>query len=133
MSGARPEMAYPSFASATVTFSPSAWPETEDSGLLFRRFEADAVTAGGALHRHVSPLKERLIAIRYALLTEADKNTFAAPDGEGFFNEAGGGVFEYRHTDGNVYKVRFVTNAVESSMDDRGWWRLGPVIMRIEE
>ncbi|VAX15356.1 hypothetical protein MNBD_NITROSPINAE04-1959 [hydrothermal vent metagenome] len=125
----KPQMAYPAFASATYTFSPSKWPVADDSATVSRRFEANARTAAGQFIRHTSPLNERTFSISYSLLTDAERDSFAAPDGTGFFNDVGGEQFEYRHTDGTIYKVRFLSDIVESRFEGHERWSLAPIVM----
>jgi len=125
----KPEMAYPTFASATVTFSPAKWPTLEGSGVEFRRFEADGRTAGGLFIRQTSSVKERLISIKYELLSTADRDAFAAKDGTGFFYTVMGASFEYKDTDAVIYIVRFVSGMVESVPAGYGRWSLSPLDM----
>ena len=125
----KPEMAYPTFASATVTFSPVKWPALDGGGVEFRRFEADGRTAAGLFIRQASPLKERLISIKYELLSTTDRDTFAAIDGSGFFHTVNGASFEYKDTDAVIYTVRFVSGFVESVSAGYGRWNLSPIEM----
>ncbi len=127
----RPEMAYPSFASATYTFSPSKWPSLEDSGVTFARFDADARTAGGVYVRHTSLVTELRLNISYRLLSTADRDALMAPDGSGFFHMTGGATFEYRDIDGTVYSVRFVSKELESVPAGYGRWDVGPIEMAV--
>lgn len=125
----KPEMAYPTFASATVTFSPAKWPALDGGGLEFRRFEADGRTAAGLFIRQASPVKERLISIKYDLLSTADSDAFAAMDGTGFFHTVNGASFEYKDTDAVIYTVRFVSGSVESVPAGYGRWNLSLIEM----
>lgn len=125
----KPEMAYPTFASATITFSPAKWPALDGGGVEFRRFEADGRTAAGLFIRQASPIKERLISIKYELLSTADRDAFAAADGGGFFHTVDGASFEYKDTDAVIYTVRFVSAFVESVPAGYGRWSLSSIEM----
>lgn len=125
----KPQMAYPTFASATATFTPAKWPELSHGGFTITRFEADAVTAGGVFIRNGSSVKTRSLAISYKSLTEAERDMFFAPDGSGFFSSVGGGEFEYKHIDGIVYTMRFLTSAIRAIPEDYGLWSFGPIEM----
>jgi len=123
----KPEMAYPTFAAPTASFSPSRWPVIAEADMIHRRFEADARTASGGFIRHTSPVTERRVTLTYAALTTAELDSFAAPNGSGFFYTTGGEAFEYRHHDGAVHQARFASAEIETRPAGAGRWELGPI------
>ena len=125
----KPEMASPTFAVPTYTFSPTKWPAVEDSGYAAERFSADAQTSAGEFIRHSSPVNERLIIISYRLLSTIDRDAMSAPGGTGFFHDVGGSAFEYKDDDGSIYTVRFQSSRIEWRPAGVGRWNCGPVIM----
>ena len=129
MAAVKPEMAYPTFASATATFSPSKWPVAFEGGWTHARFEADARTAAGQFIRHTSPVTERRIAITYQLLSTADRDALAAPDGTGFFYTVGGETFEFKDVEGTIHTVRFAMADVESTPAGFGRWNVSSIEM----
>lgn len=129
MASIKPEMAYPTFASATATFTPARWPTLDGGGVDFRRFEADGRTAAGLFIRQVSPVKERIILVKYELLSTADRDALVALDGTGFFHTVNGASFEYKDTDGVIYTVRFLSGLVESTPAGYDRWNLSPIEM----
>jgi len=123
----KPEMAWPTFASATYTFSPAKWPVAGEGGFNSLRFEAGARTAGGSFVRHVSSVTERRITVVYRLLSTADRDALAAPDGTGFFHDVGGAAFEFKDTDGAIHAVRFAMDEVTAEAAGLGRWNLSPI------
>ncbi|MBI5816693.1 MAG: hypothetical protein HZB29_13910 [Nitrospinae bacterium] len=122
-----PAMAYPSFASATATFAPAAWPVRDSGGLSFERFEADARTAGGVFIKQSSPVVEKRVSLTYRMFTTAERDAFASPAGAGFLYSVNGASFEYRHSDGSIHSARFVSGAAVSTPAGAGYWNLGPI------
>ncbi|MBI4665367.1 MAG: hypothetical protein HY751_03030 [Nitrospinae bacterium] len=127
----KPEMAYPSFASATATFAPSRWPAIEGAGFTFIRFEAEGRSAGGSFFRQTSPVTERRIQLTYKFLTTAERDSFMSPSGSGFLATAGGALFEYRNHDGSVHQARLASVSVDSFPTGPGRWTLGPIELLI--
>lgn len=129
----KPEMAFPTFATATATFSPSKWPLWDGGAYGAERFEADGRTAAGVFIRHTSPVRTRRVTLEYLLLSTADRDAFASPGGTGFFYDAGGETFEFCDIDGTVYTARFAMTAVESRSAGHGRWDVSPIEMEILE
>lgn len=127
----KPEMAYPTFASATATFSPSKWPLWDGGAYTAGRFEADARTAAGTFIRQTSPVTARRVTLSYKLLSTADRDALASPGGTGFFYDAGGETFEFRDIDGTVYTARFAMAGVESLSAGHGRWDVSPIEMEL--
>lgn len=123
----RPQMAYPTIASATYTFAPDKWPVTNSGKITHRKFMADGVTAGGSFVRQESLVTERVIVIEYQRLSAIYKNSFASADGTGFYYDVGGKNFEYLHTDGVTYTVRFLAPSIEISSAGDGRFNVGPI------
>jgi hypothetical protein len=126
MSETKPAMAYPSFAAATATFSPSAWPLRE-GGYTRSGFTALARTAGGALVAQSSPLTEERITLSYRGISRAEAEAFAGPGGTGFFHTVGEKTFEYKDYDGSIRAVRFATRSAEIAPQGQGRFSIGPV------
>ncbi|MBF0292006.1 MAG: hypothetical protein HQK86_07590 [Nitrospinae bacterium] len=128
MSEVKPQMAYPSFASATATFSPSVWP-LRDGGYTRSGFTAMARTAGGGLVAQSSPLTEERITLSYRGLSRAEAESFAGPGGTGFFHTVGAKAFEYKDYDGSIRTVRLASRSAEIAMQGQGRFSIGPVEM----
>ncbi len=74
-------------------------------------------------------MRQRNIIISYRLLTTADRDALAAPDGTGFFYDVGGATFEYKDDDGAIYTVRFASSRIEWRPAGPGRWNSGPIVM----
>lgn len=128
MSETKPQMAYPSFASSSATFSPSVWPARE-GGYIRSGFTALARTAGGALVSQSSPVTEERIELFYRAISRAEAEAFAGPGGTGFFHTVGEKEFEFKDYDGSIRTVRFASRSAMIVPDGQGRFSLGPVEM----
>lgn len=126
----KPAMAWPSFASATYTFAPPRLPGEERESFDTRIAAAHGRTAGGVAVRQAAGLSERVVTVTYGRLTTRERDSFAAPDGTGFFHAVGAGEFEYRDSSGTVHRAVFESTEAPSAPAGFGLWRLGPI--RIE-
>ncbi len=129
----RPALAYPSFASASATFTPVVWPDFGAGGVAHHRPVAVGRLAGGGIVRQwggLSPLRRFMVSWRGLTADEADG--FAAPDGTGFYLTVGEATFEYRHTDGTLHTVRFGPGEVTISPNGKGGFDLAPVELLVE-
>lgn len=127
----KPKMAYPTIASATYTFAPDKWPVANRGGVSHQKFMADGITAGGSFIRQESSLGERVINIEYHRLSATDKDAFAAQDESGFFYDVGGKAFEYLHSDGVIYTVRFYSSLIKTRFTGDGRFDIGPIELLI--
>lgn len=128
MSQTKPQMAYPSFASATATFAPSVWPLRE-GGRMRTCFGALARTAGGTLVAQSSPVTEERITLSYRALSLAEADGFAGPGGTGFFHTVGERIFQYKDYDGSIRHVRFASRSAHIAPEGENRFSLAPIEM----
>jgi hypothetical protein len=126
MSLTKPQMAFPSVASATVTFSPTVWP-VRDGGYTRSGFGALARTAGGALVAQSSPVTEERITLSYRALSRAEAEGFAGPGGTGFFHTVGEKTFQYMDYDASIRTVRFASRSAGIAQEGQNLFSVGPI------
>lgn len=124
----KPQMAYPSFASATATFAPSVWP-LRAGGYARSGFGAMARTAGGTLIAQSSPVTEERITLSYHALSRAEAEGFAGPGGTGFFHTVGQKEFQYKDYDGSIRQARFASRSAHIAPDGQSRFSIGPIEM----
>jgi hypothetical protein len=128
----RPALAFPTFASATVTFAPSAWPKFEAAPFSATRYAPVGRLASGAPVRQGAGVTVRRFSLSYDGLTPEELARFVAPDGTGFFAAAGASPFVYRHFDGSEHTVRFASATVTATPTGDGRYDLAPFDLVVE-
>lgn len=114
----KPSMAYPTFANPTTVFAPLTYPVVKGTIVEHKVYDALGRLASGEIIRQSSTIIERHFLLTYQGLTAAEKDSFIADSGEGFFYDVHGELFEYKHTDGKIYEVEFISTNVAATLSD---------------